>query len=368
MKSPKLITTAITSLILFSQSFAQKQLPLPGLTKPIKVVEKQPTKTKVVQTKAAQYSEADTKVCLKLSQQSFKTQTLEDKIESKTELIQFFKRYMEYTISHETGYISVKQNCDEVLTIELYAIPEGWSVFARYTGTAQEESVDKLKLDEIQSFSERIVQALFYKKEFQNTIDRYNVISSDSHKQLKKMKGERQAFFAVGVSPRVLKAGKDYNNRSIQFSNPFVVRLGSKYSYAHWTMQLHGHAGFNPNKSSLLATNTEGEARFAGEGGLGVQFLYTPQIKSLTGSYLGTGGTMKLQSYTVYGQTQDQSLFGGGLDLDLISGWEFFRGTQREAFIQLELNLPTYLVQSRKANGFIDSWAPSMTALLGMNF
>lgn len=350
MKYPKLITTAITSLLLFSQSFAQKQIPTPQ------------------QTKVTQYSASDTKVCLKLSQQSFKSLTPEDNIESKTELVQFFKRYMEYTISHEQGYISVKQNCDEVLTIELYAIPEGWSVFARYTGTAQEESVDKLKLDEIQSFSERIVQALFYKKDFETTVDRYNVISSDSHKKLKKMKGERQAFFAAGVSPRRMLSGKNYSSREVQYSNPFVMRLGSKYSYSHWSMQVHGHAGFNPNKSSLLDTNKVGEVVFAGEGGIGVQFLYTPEIKALTGAYFGTGGTMKVQSYTAFGETQDQILFGGGLDLDLISGWEVFRGTQREAFIQVELNLPTYLVQSRKSNGFIDSWTPSVTGLIGMNF
>lgn len=372
-----IITQALIFAGLSTSIFAETKVePLPP-ENPAAQAPTQPIATPVVKTKEAPKTQAkpiisknskDTRVCLHMTQQAFNKSKIDTLYQKQADVISFFQRYMKYTISHEEGFIATDVQCDEVLSVELYPIAEGWSVFARYTGTSTEESIDKLRYDEVKSYSERVVQSLLYKKDFSSTINRYNVLSSDSHKKLRKIKGESQAFFAMGMSPRLAKIGKDSESRNWVASNPFIARMGNKYSYDRWSVQVHGHLGINLNKNSILAANKQGEVKFAGEGGLGVQFLYTPAAKKLTGIYYGAGGTMKVQSFTAFGEYHDQSLYGGGLDVDLVTGYEFFRASGREVFVQLEANLPTYVIQARKGNGYVDSWTPASTLIVGLNF
>jgi hypothetical protein len=308
----------------------------------------------------------DQRVCLKLSEQSFsEIDTLK---KSTPEVIAFFERYMRYTITHEKGYSAVKTNCQQTIHVELYPIPQGWSVFAHYTGTSQEISLNILKHEEIQAFSERIVTALLHNKTFKTTLNRYNVMSHDSHKRLRKVKGESQAYFGLGVSPRIAYLGTEIDNRDWVLSRPFIFRVGNKYSYRNWTVAIGATAGLETNSTSMLQANKNGQVRFANEVGLNSHFLYTPDISHLVGVYYGAGSTLKIQTFRAMGEYNDQYLYGSGLDLDFILGYELFRASGREVFVQGEVNLPTYLLQSRKANGFIDSYTPATTLIMGVNF
>jgi hypothetical protein len=68
----------------------------------------------------------------------------------------YLKRLIEYHVTHEPGFESVKSGCSQTVTVELYPVKHGWTVFARYSGNGREEKVDVVRLDELGTFAERV--------------------------------------------------------------------------------------------------------------------------------------------------------------------------------------------------------------------
>ena len=54
--------------------------------------------------------------------------------------------------------------------------------------------------------------------------------------------------------------------------------------------------------------------------------------------------------------------------MDGLFGWEFMRAAAVQFFLQCELNLPAYAVQSEDNHGSIDTWFPGVTLKLGVVF
>ena len=54
----------------------------------------------------------------------------------------------EYEVTHEPGFAAVDDRCEQRMTVELYPLESGWTVFARYSGTEREEKIDHAELDE----------------------------------------------------------------------------------------------------------------------------------------------------------------------------------------------------------------------------
>ena len=84
----------------------------------------------------------------------------------------YLKRLVEYSVSHENGFVAVETSCDETMTFQLYPLLEGWTAFARYTGTGREERIDRLAPEELSQFAERAATALLYGKPISATIKR----------------------------------------------------------------------------------------------------------------------------------------------------------------------------------------------------
>src|SRR6185369_2787109 len=72
----------------------------------------------------------------------------------------YLRRMLEYQITHEPGFAAVTDVCPQRLTVELYQLESGWTVFARYSGTEREEKVDHAEIDEFGELSERLVTSL----------------------------------------------------------------------------------------------------------------------------------------------------------------------------------------------------------------
>ena len=66
-------------------------------------------------------------------------------------------------------------------------------------------------------------------------------------------------------------------------------------------------------------------------------------------------------------QTRD-SLIGGGLNIDLLVGYEFLRASSVHFFGQLEANAPAYFMNTENDSGSIDTWMPGLTAQIGVIF
>jgi hypothetical protein len=105
----------------------------------------------------------------------------------------YLKRMVEYEVTHLDGFEAVPRGCSQTVTVEMYPLPDGWTVFARYTGTAREEKVDRVQVDELGALAQRLTDALLYDKSVSETINRQNVSA----------RGQRGAN-AHGRRPRLL--------------------------------------------------------------------------------------------------------------------------------------------------------------------
>src|SRR6185437_4715264 len=63
--------------------------------------------------------------------------------------LSYMKRLIEHFVSHEKGFVAVQSGCQATISVELYPLVDGWTVFARYSGTGREERVDRLLPNEL---------------------------------------------------------------------------------------------------------------------------------------------------------------------------------------------------------------------------
>jgi hypothetical protein len=66
--------------------------------------------------------------------------------------------------------------------------------------------------------------------------------------------------------------------------------------------------------------------------------------------------------------TDRDTLVGGGLNVDLLVGYEFLRASSIHFFGQLELDAPTYLLKTENDSGAIDTYMPGALAQIGIIF
>ncbi|HEY5959572.1 MAG TPA: hypothetical protein VIV60_23620, partial [Polyangiaceae bacterium] len=111
----------------------------------------------------------------------------------------YLKRLIEHFVTHEQGFIASQNECAQTVTVELYPLKVGWTAFARYSGTGREERVDQLLPTELSQFAERSVLALLHDVPIGMTVDRDNVLWSDSLKSTQRIRGRGHLMLGVGT-------------------------------------------------------------------------------------------------------------------------------------------------------------------------
>ena len=66
--------------------------------------------------------------------------------------------------------------------------------------------------------------------------------------------------------------------------------------------------------------------------------------------------------------TSHDSLLGGGLNLDVLIGYEFLRASTIHFYGQIELNAPTYLIKAENDAGAVNTYMPGVLAQIGVVF
>jgi hypothetical protein len=89
--------------------------------------------------------------------------------------------------------------------------------------------------------------------------------------------------------------------------------------------------------------------------------------------YYGGGGSFQLSRYQSQGardkngvQPEPSGLWGGGLDLDLVLGYEFARTSTLHFFVQSTIALPAYAFDSQNSQSAIHAYIPSASLKLGL--
>lgn len=292
----------------------------------------------------------------------------------------YLERLMEHFVTHQQGYETVDKDCTESIRVELYPLAEGWTVFARYSGNGREERVDQLFPWELSQFAERSVVALLQDVPISATINRDNVLLADSKKSSQRVKGTNH--FEVGLGTQIRGGNfnsadnnaEDGTSDSVRVFSPMTLSAGYRGKFENWAIEALGQLAIGTSKTAASRNPEGGHIDFGGDVGIALHFLRYLNPRGISSFYLGAGANFELMWFSaIMAQSQRSAdtrttLLGGGLDVDLLCGWEFMRASTVQFYLQMEANLPAYVIQNEDTHGSIHTWFPGMSFKLGVIF
>jgi hypothetical protein len=291
----------------------------------------------------------------------------------------YLQRLIQYEVTHEVGFSAATSGCAQRITVDLYPLKSGWTVFARYSGHAREEKVDAVEVDEFPELAQRITRALLRDRSIRETITRENVLRSDSEGRLRTIGVKGHALFGLGTSIRAgtlptSQGPQREPQDELRWLTPINLRLGYRGKFRAWGLDAFGQLSLGTREESLRDNAAGGHVDYAGGLGVGLHFLHYLDPEGVTSFYLGAGACFDLGLFTVIraeDRREDRDhdlLVSGGLDLDLVVGYEFLRAASAHFFVQWELRAPTYLVRAESSSGSVDTYLPGAAAHLGVIF
>jgi hypothetical protein len=282
----------------------------------------------------------------------------------------YLKRMLEYEVTHEPGFAAVADGCAQRLTVELYPLETGWTVFARYSGTEREEKVDRADVDEFAELAQRLAFSLLRNRPVTQTITRENVLRSDSETNLRTIDGTGHFLFGMGTAARVARLPTAQGQTlpvadETRLLTPVALELGYRRKLGAW-----GLDAFARHDNDL-----GGHVDYTTSAFLGLHFLHYLDAPGINSLYFGGGASFELAFFEAVRPLAEratlgerQTLIGGGLDVDLLVGYEFLRASSVHFFGQVELQAPTYLIKAENDVGSIDAYMPGGLAEIGIIF
>ena len=286
----------------------------------------------------------------------------------------YLKRLMEHYVTHEPGYLAVERNCEQKITVELYPLRRGWTVFARYSKHLREEWVDQLLPDELSMFAERAVLALLHDRSINDTIKRDTVLRADTRLPKRWIGGTHHLVVALGTELRgglLPSAQGDGSSASeLRLAFPMSISGGYRGKFENWAIASTAQLALAPGQSSTRSNALGGHVDLGGSVGVSLHFLHYLDPRGVTSFFAGAGGNFQLMWFN-YIRAESAAerrgvLVAGGLDVDLVFGWEFMRASSIQWIIQGELHLPAYVARAEANEGAINSWLPGATVRIGV--
>jgi hypothetical protein len=293
---------------------------------------------------------------------------------------QHLRRLLEYEVTHEPGFAAVEDRCEQRITVELYQLESGWTVFARYSGTEREEKIDHAELDEFAELAQRIAFALLRNKSITHTITRENVLRADSEQNLRTINGTGHFLFGMGTAIRFAElptqqgAGQAADTKW-RFITPVSIQIGYRRKLRAWGLDAFARLNLGTENTGVHSNDLGGNVDYSKSGLTGLHFLHYTDAPGINSFYFGGGAAFEIAQFEVIrpiatrtaSQTRD-SLIGGGLNIDLLVGYEFLRASSVHFYGQLEANAPAYFMNTANDSGSIDTWMPGLTAQIGVIF
>lgn len=295
----------------------------------------------------------------------------------------YLKRLIEHFVTHEPGFIASESECAQRVEVELYPLKVGWTAFARYSGTGREERVDQLLPTELSQFAERSAVALLHDVSIEATLHRDNVLWSDSLKSTQRIRGRNH--FVMGVGTRIRSGRFDTLNKAAvgtpnevtqeyRLFTPMALNLGYRGQFDQFGVEALAELDLGTTTRSPRSNPAGGHIDYGGSTGAILHVLRYTNSRGLASPYFGAGATFALHWFRATkaeGERNPDSrstLFGGGLDFDLVAGYEFMRASAVSFFLQGELTLPAYVISSENNDGRINTWFPGAALRLGASF
>jgi hypothetical protein len=291
----------------------------------------------------------------------------------------YLKRMLEYEVTHEPGFAAVAEGCTQRLTVELYQLESGWTVFARYSGSEREEKVDHAQADELAELAQRIAFALLRRRPIASTITRENVLRSDSETNLRAIDGTGHFLFGMGTEARVARLPTAQGQGTpvagqVRVLTPVSIQLGYRRKLRSWGLDAYSRLNLGTESTGIHRNDLGGHVDYLTSAFLGLHFLHYLDAPGVTSFYFGGGAEFELAFFQVIRPVKARTtserevLASGGLNLDLLVGYEFMRASSVHFFGQIDLQVPTYLVKSENDSGAINAYMPGLLAQIGIIF
>lgn len=289
----------------------------------------------------------------------------------------YLGRMVRYEVTHHPGYEAVAADCAERLVIELYPLRDGWTVFARFSKFAREEKVDHVQLDELAALAERLATALLDDTPISDTITRESVLRADSEGELRTISGQGHFVLGLGTQARVgpmptaVEGGG--TDEELRLLTPITFQLGYRGKYQAWGLDVFTRGSLGTNQTAVRRNPQGGHVDFDGGAAFGLHFLRYLDATGMTSFYWGGGAQFQLSLYSVVQPEalrgeERESLYSGGMDVDLLIGYEFMRASTVHFFVQLEAHVPTYRLDTEVDAGGLDTYLPGGLLQVGMIF
>jgi hypothetical protein len=286
---------------------------------------------------------------------------------------------LEYQITHEPGFAAVTDACPQRLTVELYQLESGWTVFARYSGTEREEKVDHAEIDEFGELSERLVTSLLRNRSINQTITRENVLRADSEVNLRTIEGSGHLVFGMGTEGRLARLPTAQGAAlppadELRLITPLTVQIGYRRKLRSWGLDAFGRLALGTQYTGIHSNDLGGHVDYMTSGLFGLHFLHYTDAPGINSFYFGGGASLELAFFGAIrpikarATGERDTLIGGGLNIDAVFGYEFMRASSVHFFGQLELDAPTYVINTENSSGIIDTYMPGAIAQIGVIF
>jgi hypothetical protein len=291
----------------------------------------------------------------------------------------YLKRMLEYEVTHEPGFAAVQEGCAQRLTVELYQLESGWTVFARYSGSEREEKVDHAEVDEFAELAQRVAFSLLRSKPITQTITRENVLRSDSETNLRTIDGTGHFLFGMGTEARVAKLPTAQGQAlpvadELRVLTPVSIQLGYRRKLRNWGLDAFTRLALGTESTGVRNNDLGGHIDYLTSAITGLHFLHYFDAPGVTSFYFGGGAEFELAFFeairplTARAAGERELMTSGGLNLDLLVGYEFLRASSVHFFGQVDLEAPTYLVKSESDSGTINAYMPGVLAQIGIIF
>lgn len=285
----------------------------------------------------------------------------------------YLRRLIEYRVTHMPGFEAVQEDCTQRLVVQLYPLPEGWTAFARYDGTSREEKVDRVQVDEFPALAARLTAALLNDRSLEETLSRRTVLRADSEETVRRVRGRTQVRFSIGtqIILGLLPTARSFDtpaDHTFRASAPLALDAGARTTYRAWALDASLGMLVGTARQSVSGAGT-GHADYTFGMTAALHFLRYISPDAAASLYGGGGASFQIHRYRVLPGPlpgSDEGLVGGGLNLDLVIGYEVMRASALSFFVEVQALLPAYGFDSENRNGSIRAWLPAGVVQIGL--
>lgn len=285
----------------------------------------------------------------------------------------YLRRLIEYRVTHMPGFEAVRESCAQHLVVQLYPLPEGWTAFARYDGTSREEKVDRVQVDEFPALAARLTEALLTDQALEETLSRRTVLRADSEEEMRRVRGRTQVRFSIGTQlilgllPTARSIDQDAEHQ-FRVSAPLALEAGARTTYRAWALDAYLGMMVGTSRQSVSGSG-RGHADYTFGMTAALHFLRYISPDAAASLYGGGGASFQIHRYRILpgaSAGSDEGLVGGGLNLDLVLGYEVMRASALSFFVEVQALLPAYGFDSENRNGAINAWLPAGVVQIGL--